>query len=157
MKKPDEIFDEGRLWLFYKNAFSTIDKLLSPAINEAGLTATQARILLFVYESGEIPVGELSERLGMNSGNCSTMCKKLEKSGQINRCRSRDDERVVLLSITDRGRRLCRKIMNTAHEMHRTILENIPGRERNEILCSLNRIEAFLKTPRHSDSFEEEE
>lgn len=143
--RPGNEFLEERLWLFYRHVFCAVDTLLSPSVARAGLSLIQARILFSICESCEISVGELSGEIRMNPGNCSSMCKKLEASGLINRFRSRDDERIVLLSPTERGKSIIKKILLDTHELLKAVLEDLSLKERDEILKSLAQVEAFFK------------
>lgn len=138
-------FFEGRLWLFYKNAFCAIDRMLSRAIAASELSLAQARLLFYICECNEISVGELGEQVSMNAGNCSTACKKLERNGLINRHRSKQDERIVLLSPTGRGKALCEKIQSDARRLHQAILSGVSEEEREDIINNLDKIETFFK------------
>lgn len=143
---------EGRLWIFYKNIFCAIDRILSPSITNAGLSPIEARILFSVCESNEISVGQLSTDIRMNTGNCSTMCKKLEQKHLVRRYRSKEDERIVLLSPTKHGEAIVQKVLNDTHELHRSILDGLPEECTEEIIAGLDRIEAFFKTLRHIEN-----
>lgn len=145
MEKLSAEFFEGRLWFFYRNIACAIDKILSPSIVKAGLSPIQARILFSVCESREISVGELSEEIRMNAGNCSTMCKKLERDNYIKRYRSKEDERIVLLSPTEFGEGVVKKILHDTHETHMAMLEDFSEEQREEILTGLDKAEAFFK------------
>lgn len=145
MKRLSAEFFEGRLWLFYRNAFYAIDKIISRAIAASELSLTQAKLLFYICECGEISVGELSEQTSMNAGNCSTACKKLERSGLISRCRSKRDERIVLLEPTGRGMALCKRILGDARKLHQAILADVSESEREGIINNLDTIERFFK------------
>lgn len=150
-------FLEGRLWLFYKNAFCVIDKMLTRAISASGLTLAQARLLFYICENKEISVGELGEQAGMNAGNCSTACKKLEKNGFINRRRGKRDERIVLLSPTGRGRAVYERIQDDARGLHQAILGDVSEEEREEIINNLDAIERFFNKIKQNTSYFEKE
>lgn len=157
MGKLSAEFFEGRLWLFYRNAFCAIDKMLSPAIAASELSLAQARLLFYICECNEISVGELSEQAGMNAGNCSTACKKLERNGLINRYRGKRDERIVLLSPTGRGKALCEKIQSDARRLHQAVLMDVSEEEREDIINNLDKIERFFKKLRQNNACFEKE
>jgi DNA-binding MarR family transcriptional regulator len=48
-------------------------------------------------------VGELGQRLRLDTGTLTPLLKRLEKSGHLSRRRDPDDERRVLLDLTDQG------------------------------------------------------
>ena len=55
---------------------------------------------------GRVTVGQLGERLQLDSGTLSPLLKRLEANGFVRRERSRDDERLVEVTLTDGGRAL---------------------------------------------------
>ncbi|MBQ7689208.1 MAG: MarR family transcriptional regulator, partial [Clostridia bacterium] len=52
------------------------------------------------------PVGEICEKLMLDNGTLSPLLKKLQQAGYIERLRSKEDERVVVITLTDKGRDL---------------------------------------------------
>lgn len=79
-------------------------EIFHPCSEKYGLTYVQYLILLEIDAAGEHTVGELGRRVNMDSGNISSMCKKLEKNGYVMRKRSEKDERVVKISLTGPGK-----------------------------------------------------
>ncbi len=69
-----------------------------------GLTAMQLRILMEVNRKDCCTIGGLAENVCIAGTNLSTMCKKLEKQGYLERKRDIKDERVVRISLTIMGR-----------------------------------------------------
>jgi DNA-binding MarR family transcriptional regulator len=62
--------------------------------------------MLVLWEEGHVTVGRLGERLQLDSGTLSPLLKRLEANGFVQRERSRDDERLVDVTLTPAGRRL---------------------------------------------------
>lgn len=83
-----------------------IQKIIDPIAKSEGLTSTQLYVLFNVYSGNINTVGGLSKDFGVNQGNASTLCKDLEKMGLITRTRNSNDERVVNIEITSKGREL---------------------------------------------------
>lgn len=77
-------------------------KLLDPL----GLTYTQYIALVALYEADGQTVGELGEKLFLESNTLTPILKKLESLGFIDRRRDPADERQVRLSLTTAGRAL---------------------------------------------------
>ena len=75
----------------------------TPVLKPLGLTYTQYIVLLALWETGTATVGELCRRLYLDCGTLTPLLKKMEESGWITRSRSREDERVVTVSLTDSG------------------------------------------------------
>lgn len=66
-------------------------------------------VLLVLWERDGISVTEIGERLMLDNGTLSPLLKKLEQAGYVTRRRSREDERMVIICLTDNGRALQEK------------------------------------------------
>lgn len=75
----------------------------TPLLKPLGLTYTQYIAMMVLWEKDGITVGEIGKRLFLDNGTLTPLLKKLETQGYITRERSADDERVVLVSLTDAG------------------------------------------------------
>ena len=80
--------------------------LYTPYLKELGLTYTQYIVLLVLWERDGLSLGEIGDRLSLDSGTLTPLCKKLETAGLIERRRSERDERSVRITLTDAGRAL---------------------------------------------------
>ena len=83
-----------------------VTALYTPFLSELNLTYTQYLVLLVLWEQDGIPVSEICRRLHLDNGTVSPLLKKLEKEGLLEKSRSPEDERVVLITLTDTGRAL---------------------------------------------------
>lgn len=81
-----------------------IDNLINPIAGRYGLTALQLKMIITLgARETELPIGELGRSVGVSGGNISNICKKLEKDNFLTRQRSKEDERVVYVGLTDHG------------------------------------------------------
>ncbi|WP_097925273.1 MULTISPECIES: MarR family winged helix-turn-helix transcriptional regulator [Streptomyces] len=76
------------------------------ALKDLGLTYSQYLVMLVLWERGPQPVKAIGERLHLDSGTLSPLLKRLETAGLVRRERSREDERSVVIDLTDEGARL---------------------------------------------------
>lgn len=77
-----------------------------PLLDELGLTYTQWIIIVALWEEDDQTVKGLGERLFLESNTLTPILKKLEELGYLRRQRDSADERQVLVSLTEAGRRL---------------------------------------------------
>ncbi|WP_460903590.1 MarR family winged helix-turn-helix transcriptional regulator [Paraburkholderia jirisanensis] len=77
-----------------------------PILDELGLTYTQYIAVIVLWESGSLTVSALGEKLFLESNTLTPILKKLEAMGYLRRQRDPSDERQVLVSLTEEGRRL---------------------------------------------------
>ena len=80
--------------------------LYTPYLKPLGLTYTQYLVLLVLWERDGLTVGELCEKLMLDNGTLSPLLKKMEQAGYVTRARSRQDERVVVITLTEQGKAL---------------------------------------------------
>ncbi|GIO11760.1 MarR family transcriptional regulator [Cohnella xylanilytica] len=83
-----------------------ITKLYHPLLKDLGITYTQYITLLALWEKDRVTVKELGGRLYLDSGTLTPLLKKLEASGYVTRTRDPEDERNVLIELTEEGRAL---------------------------------------------------
>ena len=85
----------------------------TPYLKPLGLTYTQYVVFMVLWEKESVNVGQLGSILHLDAGTLTPLLKNLEKEGYITRSRSKEDERVTIISITDKGNALkeeCRDI-----------------------------------------------
>ena len=78
----------------------------TPMLKVLDLTYTQYIVLLVLWEHHKLPVKKLGEYLMLDTGTLTPLLKKLEKKELITRTRSAEDERSVLIELTDKGEEL---------------------------------------------------
>lgn len=81
-------------------------KLYKPLLAPLGITYPQYLAFLVLWERDGLTVGELGERLFLDSGTLTPLLKRMEAAGWLQRERAADDERRVIVSLTPEGRAL---------------------------------------------------
>lgn len=81
-------------------------KRYRPYLDNLGLTYTQYLVMTVVWAEETVSVRDLGRQLYLDSGTLTPVLKTLEKNGLITRRRSREDERVLLVSLTQAGNEL---------------------------------------------------
>ena len=90
-------------------AARNVTGLYTPCLRPLGLTYTQYIVFLVLWEKDALTVGEIGERLMLDNGTLSPLLKKMEQAGYVERRRSQEDERVVVITLTEAGRALQEK------------------------------------------------
>ena len=80
-----------------------ITRRYAPLLEKLDLTYTQYLAMMVLWEEKEINVKELGKKLFLDSGTLTPLLKKLEAKGYVNRKRSKNDERNLIISITEKG------------------------------------------------------
>lgn len=74
-----------------------------PLLDDLDLTYPQYLVLLALWEHETMSVKDISEQLVLDSGTLTPMLKRMEAAGLVRRERSKEDERVLHIRITDKG------------------------------------------------------
>ena len=85
-----------------------------PILDRVGLTYTQYVTLVALSEGEDQTVGELGDKLFLESNTLTPILKKLESLGLVERRRDPDDERQVRVNVTQAGRTLQRQVQANA-------------------------------------------
>jgi len=87
-------------------ASNLLTRRYRPVLRELGLTYPQYLVMLTLWERAPQCVGDIGERLYLDSGTLTPLLKRLEGAGLVSRERDVVDERRVLVTLTKAGRAL---------------------------------------------------
>lgn len=93
----------------------------TPFLKPFGITYTQYIVLLALWEVKTSTVGELCDRLYLDNGTVTPLLKKMEEEGLVTRTRSKKDERVVTVDVTEKGWQLREDICNVPCQIGKCI------------------------------------
>lgn len=102
-------------------ASRNITGLYASLLKPLGLTYTQYIVMLVLWEKDGISVTRIGKKLMLDNGTLSPLLRKMEQSGFIERHRSPDDDRVVVITLTDKGRGLREKAADIPAEMGKCV------------------------------------
>lgn len=115
-----------------------ITKLYRPLLDKLNLTYPQYLVMLALWEKDKVTVNELGEKLFLDSGTLTPLLKRMEAIGYVLRARSKEDERRVLISLTDIGRALREEACLIPEQL--LIQTNYEGRDLNKLLSDLRKL-----------------
>lgn len=100
----------------YACARETI-KQYKPYLDELDLTYTQYIAMMVLWEKHSVTVKELGETLYLDSGTLTPLLKKMEAKGLLTRRRSEQDERSLIVRLTEAGEALKEKAVSVPYQM----------------------------------------
>ena len=100
---------ENQICFKIYSAEREITKLYRNLLEELDVTYPQYLVLLVLWEEKSATVKELGQKLFLDSGTLSPMLKRMEGNNLIERRRSLEDERTVIISLTKKGEELKEK------------------------------------------------
>ncbi len=96
-------------------------KRYTPFLDELGLTYTQYIVMMALWERKSLTVKELGRILFLDSGTLTPLLKKLEAKGLLTRRRPREDERNLIVTLSEAGERLREKAVEIPERMARCL------------------------------------
>ncbi len=111
MDKYDILKLENQLCFPLYACGKEITRLYKPFLDEIGLTYTQYISMMVLWEEKEITLKKLGERIFLDSGTLTPLLKKLETKGYIIRKKDKNDDRNLLIELTEEGLSLREKAL----------------------------------------------
>ncbi len=121
MDKYDALKLENQLCFPLYACAREIVKKYRPYLDELDLTYTQYIAMMVFWEKGKCSAKELGEKLYLDSGTLTPVLKSLEKKGLVKRGRAESDERVLIVSITEKGEELRERAVDVPFEVAKCI------------------------------------
>lgn len=122
----DAIYFTNKLVELTRDISLEVGNVFIPILSKYDLTLIQLQILRGIRDNNNLHIGTLAKEIHLQSGNTSTTCKQLEKKGFLVRNRDLDDERVVTITITNKGLDTLEEIDNTVKSKYSNICNENP-------------------------------
>ncbi|PKF76125.1 MarR family winged helix-turn-helix transcriptional regulator [Chryseobacterium sp. PMSZPI] len=107
---------------FKMYAFSRyMTALYKPYLDEISLTYPQYLVMVVLWENDAVSIGKIGEQLHLDNGTLTPLLKRMEKNGLLSRTRSNKDERIVLITLTEKGKSLKSKTQHIPEEVQKCI------------------------------------
>lgn len=141
-QSPGQIGLDRMLCFAVYKAEQAFNRVYRSALEPLGLTYPQFLTMRLLWNEGSLSVGEISERLGLDSGTVTPLLKRLTLMGLVNKARRADDERRVDVFLTDKGRALEEKSEAVMLCVAEAIAMDAGDGE--EVLATINRLTSNL-------------
>jgi DNA-binding MarR family transcriptional regulator len=99
----DQLKLENQICFPVYAASRLITREYQPYLDQLGVTYPQYLVLMVLWESDEISVNDISNKLILNTNTITPLLKRMEKQGLLKRERSKTDERKVIIYLTKKG------------------------------------------------------
>ena len=80
-----------------------ITREYQPHLEKFGITYPQYLVLLVLWETDGLTVNHITQKLILNTNTVTPLLKRMESLGIITRQRAEDDERKVIVRLTNKG------------------------------------------------------
>ena len=109
-----------------------------PFLDKFDLTYTQYITMMALWENESMNVRELGLALFLDSGTLTPVLKKLESKGYLERKRSKEDERNLIVTVTEKGWELREEALSIPGSMSSCV--NLEPEEASELYRLLYKV-----------------
>ena len=108
---------ENQLCFLVYSTNLALNQLYRKLLTPLGITYPQYLVMLVLWEQDEVTVSEIGAKLFLESSTLTPILKKLEALHLLHRTRSMKDERQVIITLSDEGKKLKDRAMNIPAEV----------------------------------------
>lgn len=83
-----------------------ITRVYQPLLDNLGITYPQYLVLMVLWENDRLPVKDITKKLILNTNTITPLLKRMEQQGLLTRKREDQDERKVIVHLTEKGKKL---------------------------------------------------
>ncbi len=143
MALPQLRLDNQLCFLFHRIS-RELTAAYRPLLADLGLTYPQYLVMLVLWEDDGLAVGEIGERLALDSGTLSPLLRRLEAAGLVHRVRDEADERRVTVHLTAAGRDLEARAADVPAELAAHLVDDMTQYEQAKasLLALADRLES---------------
>ena len=110
------LLDNQLCFLVYSTNLA-INQVYRQLLAPLKLTYPQYLVMLVLWEKDQVTVSEIGDRLFLESSTLTPILKKLESAQLIHRKRSKKDERLVIISLTEQSIDLQLQAIDIPHQI----------------------------------------
>ncbi|MBQ3431404.1 MAG: MarR family transcriptional regulator [Clostridia bacterium] len=99
-----------------------ITRVYNEKLEKYNLTYTQYIVMIYFWEVKQSNLKEISKALMLDSSTLTPIIKKLENKGYVRRARSEQDERNLVITLTEAGEQIRVKAINIPEEVSKYVL-----------------------------------
>ncbi|CAL66893.1 MarR family winged helix-turn-helix transcriptional regulator [Christiangramia forsetii] len=142
MSEDEQLKLENQICFPIYSVSRLITKAYKPYLDKLELTYPQYLVLLVLWEEHKLSVNKIGEKLMLNTNTLSPLLKRMEKNELLKRNRSSNDERTVLVGLTDKGLSYKEKAAHIPQNLLNTLLND--NMELSEVLVLKNTLESWI-------------
>lgn len=126
--------------------FNQQRKLITRKTAKLDVLPGQSKILLCLYEQGALSAKEIGDYCVIDKSTTTTLLKKMEKMGYIEKKNDKQDKRALSIQLTTLGLDKAKQVKEICEESNQEILNILTTNEQVEILRLLKKLnDAFEK------------
>lgn len=127
-----------------RRLFQVVNAVSKRAVRDTGLTGPQLWAIKTISEAAPLPVSDLARRMHLHPATVVGILDRLGKRKLIQRTRSTEDRRVVMIELTVHGEELVRRAPHVAQGLLVQGLEQLPATKKRTVAAGLRSLVEIL-------------
>lgn len=111
---------------------------------EMNLTGSQGMVVGTLAHNGEMKISDISKKMGLSNSTVSGIIDRLEKQGFVERVRSEEDRRIVLVRITPEFKKKSKKHFTAINKKIDIIMNEASREDIDKIIDGLNILKELI-------------
>jgi len=145
VNEPGKAADVEELAAAADALYAAMRRGRTAAVGEGELTLAQADLLDPLLDQQSLPVSQLARLAGVSHPTATRMIKQLETRDLVERRRGTEDERLVLVALTDTGRTQLRAARDRLRKMQSSTLGQLSPADRGRIAADIRRLTQLIR------------
>ena len=109
------------------------------------ITPPQFVALQWLHESGDMTIGDLSNKMYLAFSTTTDLVDRMEKNELVQRVRDEQDRRVVRIHLLPEGERIIQEVIDKRQNYLRDLLQDFEVDEVQELLKLLKKLHLLMK------------
>ena len=127
-----------------KNVKETLHHNFHKKFKDLNLTAPQGMLIGILVRKGQMKVSDLSDEMALSNSTVSGIIDRLEKNKFVERKRSEEDRRVVMVDVTEDFRKEAKERFKTVEDSLSSVMELATPEEAEEVLKGFATLDKLL-------------
>lgn len=138
--------EDRDLWKLYCKTIHSLRTSNSKAWIQTDLTMPQIKILFALAHKDELTVSSIAKILDVKVPNVTFILDHLVKKNLVSRKRDKEDRRLVIAALTNKGHKLVSKFIRAKFEGFQKALSNMDNRDKEALWQGLQALERACKS-----------
>lgn len=117
----------------------------NPYFQVWGVDLVMSRMMVVMLEHGPLPAGEIVRIMALPQSTISHQIKRLEKLGYVERKQGKQDSRVRVASLTEKGREVAQKANHLSQQVVGVLMDSIGESDIEIVRAALKRADRALQ------------
>jgi MarR family transcriptional regulator, organic hydroperoxide resistance regulator len=106
-------------------------------IKPYGFTISQSYTMIEVLKNHQLTMNDLSNKMNLSISTMTRVVEKLVRDGYVKRSKSSEDKRVVLISLTNKGKTATERLDESICDYYKKIIQYLPKGQIEQVLSAV--------------------